>query len=306
LPQFWGFSDFANALTGGTYDLVTNMISGNYIDGVLHFFTGAFDNPIINAMDDFGTYNATWPIMLANKAGLISDDALVDKINKYTEMAAHAIGSFFAAGGSSLLVEGGTGAAETAATIAADEAGNAAFAATLDEGAAESAAQLAYEEAFYAAMEQSGQGIIKEIALKMVLGYAKKWAINEALGALFPAENGQLGVTLEGMDTGNLGSSMKGNLQSIAPRSDTFAFSAKNGLDYVPRDNFKINAHKGEAVITAEENKKRMSAIYGSEDTNLPPVQVTINIDGKKLAGLLYKQSKAGVKIIHDRGITGV
>ena len=40
-------------------------------------------------------------------------------------------------------------------------------------------------------------------------------------------------------------------------------FSALNGLDFVPRDNFGINAHEGEAVL----NKKDAKAWRGGGDS---------------------------------------
>ncbi|MCX5825460.1 MAG: hypothetical protein NTY86_18705 [Deltaproteobacteria bacterium] len=45
-------------------------------------------------------------------------------------------------------------------------------------------------------------------------------------------------------------SSASAGMGQIAPKDSSFSFSALNGLDYVPRDNFRINAHEGEAVLT--------------------------------------------------------
>lgn len=39
----------------------------------------------------------------------------------------------------------------------------------------------------------------------------------------------------------------------------TTAFSAANGLDYVPYDGYLVKTHKGEGILTAEENKERRS-----------------------------------------------
>jgi hypothetical protein len=57
-------------------------------------------------------------------------------------------------------------------------------------------------------------------------------------------------------------------MKKIAPQSDSFAFpiiSAASGLDYVPRDNFRINAHEGEAVLTKQENAARRNRKSGGD-----------------------------------------
>jgi hypothetical protein len=77
------------------------------------------------------------------------------------------------------------------------------------------------------------------------------------------------------------------------------AFSLRSGLDYVPYDNFPARLHEGERVLTKEENQ----AASRERRESLPPVQVNLVIDNKVLASTLYKQSKAGIKIIHERGL---
>ena len=107
----------------------------------------------------------------------------------------------------------------------------------------------------------------------------------------------QANVSFEGFG-GDL-SWLAGLMGKIAPRSDRFAFHARNGLDYVPYDNFPAVLHKGERVQTAKEARN-------GDGAALPPIQLNLNVDGRTLASLLYKQSKAGVKVIHERGITNV
>jgi hypothetical protein len=59
---------------------------------------------------------------------------------------------------------------------------------------------------------------------------------------------------------------------ATAPKS--YAFSAREGLDYVPRDNFIVNAHEGEAVL----NKKEARGWRRSQEGS--PVTINFNIGG--------------------------
>jgi len=136
-------------------------------------------------------------------------------------------------------------------------------------------------------------GAGKQALANIVKGYINNIVSGDGL-------RGSANVSLEGFegDLSWLGSLM-GN---IAPRSDRFAFHARNGLDYVPYDNFPAVLHKGEKVQTAKEAK----AARNGDGAALPPIQLNLNVDGRTLASLMYKQSKAGVKVIHQRGITNV
>ena len=88
--------------------------------------------------------------------------------------------------------------------------------------------------------------------------YATKWIINEALGAaLGNPENGQMSVSYMGADDNGVLSRIAAAMKEIAPRS----YSARDGLDYVPYDNFPIMAHKGERVQTAREAGDLVSEI---------------------------------------------
>jgi hypothetical protein len=66
------------------------------------------------------------------------------------------------------------------------------------------------------------------------------------LNHAFNGEDAHGSLTLENV-TGDF-QNLIGGLGSIVPKNQTF--SALNGLNYVPRDNFRINAHEGEAVLT--------------------------------------------------------
>jgi tape measure domain-containing protein len=148
---------------------------------------------------------------------------------------------------------------------------------------------------------------LSTMALKFGANYAAGTAIamaaNAARGAIGGDAGGSMSVKYMGANDNGLLAGLSGLMAGIAPKS--YALSAKNGLDYVPRDNFLINAHEGEAVLTKQENRERMSGgKTGSFD--LPPVQVNVVVDNRVLTSIIYKQSKAGVKIMHTRGITDI
>jgi len=119
------------------------------------------------------------------------------------------------------------------------------------------------------------------MALDMASSTAKKQLIKFALNQAFGAATGSGGdagghmqVSYEGADDGGLLSNLAGIMSSMQGRGqfNVNPFSARDGLDYVPYDNFPIRAHKGEAVLTAKENRERLSG--GGGDAN-----VTIHIE---------------------------
>ena len=80
---------------------------------------------------------------------------------------------------------------------------------------------------------------------------AKKAIINQ----LFGTQEGRLGITFEGMSDNGLFGSIAGFPGSM---SRNFAYSARKGMEFVPYDNFLINAHYGEELETKEEaNRSR-------------------------------------------------
>ena len=74
------------------------------------------------------------------------------------------------------------------------------------------------------------------------------------------------------------------------------------GLSRGPDSGYTARLHGTEMVVS--QKKDVPVKIAGGGD--LPPVQVNLVVDGKTLAKVLYKQSRAGVKAVHDRGITNV
>ncbi len=147
-------------------------------------------------------------------------------------------------------------------------------------------------------------GLVSQIgmqAVKTVATNAVKASFKYALGSIFGggAGGGSADFSFAGLDSDF--SWLTGGMSSIAPQSNKFSWNmARNGLDYVPYDNYPVLLHKGERVETAREARRN------GDGASLPPVIVNLNVDGRTLASLMYKQSKAGVKVIHQRGITNV
>jgi hypothetical protein len=73
------------------------------------------------------------------------------------------------------------------------------------------------------------------------------------------------------------------------------AVSARTGLDYVPYDNFLVNTHKGEAVITAEENKKRKGGFDGI---------IKVYLDGQEIPGRVKVIADGVVVERNRRGVS--
>lgn len=159
----------------------------------------------------------------------------------------------------------GLDGAYNSSVIVADMAGNAASNAAVGAGAGASAVDAAYQSAyttaFYEQLIASGSG---QALLKSAYDTGSKWLLKSALGWVKASLAGggvdDLGLEYAGVE-GDLGWLYK-DLGMVAPGSDSVSFpiaSARDGIDYIKRDNTLVNTHKGEAVITAEENASRRS-----------------------------------------------
>jgi len=222
-----GGSTVATAVTGGTS-------VGTFIDnggGSIYDWIHAFADPSGSVTGITEKIGANSPEWLTQIAGIV----------------APVIGAIWgpggAAAGSGIMADWQAGAAGTHADrkTAMENAGMAAVLTYIMQGASGSG---------WSSGGEGGAGYganLSSVAQSAAKNYAIKWGINQALGALFPAENGGLNINFDGMSGSP---DLQPGLASIAPQSSQFAFSARNGLDYVPYDNFRINAHEGEAVLT--------------------------------------------------------
>ncbi len=107
----------------------------------------------------------------------------------------------------------------------------------------------------YMGGDATWQGLVKEMAKSTAkIGLASLLGGGER-GLGMP----QFNVSGSGSDNG-LSDMFGEQLSGIAPRQIPFGFSARNGLDYVPRDNTLVLTHEGEGIITKEENRERRQA----------------------------------------------
>jgi hypothetical protein len=233
-------TDVLNVATGGFYSLFSGIAEGDILGGIKESLFAAKDNPIAQMADALGTSIGTVVQKVMNDVGLMSD-ADYQKNYEYTELIAHAVGSYFI-GGAGKLAEGMT---------AAD--------------------------------------VIEEVAKEVAKKYALKTAMDIAGKAFLPNDQGgSLNVSFNGISGGEgLAASIKNFPGSVG---GSFAFPAKNGLDYVPRDNFMIRAHEGEAVLTKEENKKRRNGKTGGNVLQFyfPKALVVDKRSVNELAELIY------------------
>ena len=233
-------TDVLNVATGGFYSLFSGIAEGDILGGIKESLFAAKDNPIAQMADALGTSIGTVVQKVMNDVGLMSD-ADYQKNYEYTELIAHAVGSYFI-GGAGKLAEGMT---------AAD--------------------------------------VIEEVAKEVAKKYALKTAMDIAGKAFLPNDQGgSLNVSFNGISGGEgLASAIKNFPGSVG---GSFAFPAKNGLDYVPRDNFMIRAHEGEAVLTKEENKKRRNGKTGGNVLQFyfPKALVVDKRSVNELAELIY------------------
>lgn len=167
---------------------------------------------------------------------------------------------------------------ETASATAAHEAAQAqevgAMIAEAMEQYPSSFAGSIYDGINWGGLIDTGLGMAKNMILKQAL----KYAINSALGGGEGDTDGSMKITYMGADDKGLLASLAGQMQGL---NSEFAFSARDGLDYVPYDDFLIKAHKGEAVITADENKKR-----GNEKI---VIHNHLYVDGKEIKAVVEK-----------------
>jgi hypothetical protein len=149
-----------------------------------------------------------------------------------------------------------------------------------------------------AGMEAGLSGMTANEAFQWALDKApiqvKKWLINKALGlignSVFGGSGGETSYSFsaEG-DLSGIGRLMG----DIAPQSSQFAFSARDGLNYVPRDNFLIRGHEGEAVLTEKDAQEwRGGSARGGVNVtfNFPNALMVDKAAVNDLAEMIYPQ----------------
>jgi hypothetical protein len=245
------------ALTGGATTVIKGIGEGDPLGGIVNSLTNILDNPLVNIADEVFTRMGTGPQQILNWLGVIPDD--VYEMNyDWTMKIAHMVGAMYAAG----AAEGWLGDLVMPGTFGAiGEAGTG-----------------------IAATGIGGTEIAGTIARKILINEALKYITGS--GVANP-ESGTLGVSFNGISGGEgLAASIKNFPGSVG---GSFGFPAKNGLDYVPRDNFMVRAHEGEAVLTKEENKRRRDGNTGNVlHFHFPKALVVDKKAVNELAGLIY------------------
>jgi hypothetical protein len=116
---------------------------------------------------------------------------------------------------------------------------------------------------------------------------------------------GHADYAFEGM-TGGSSLGMLGNLNGIIGSGGTIP-NASRGIDYIPRDNYLVNTHEGEAIITKEENKRRRGGSHSSDGASQPLfINIPVMLNGRQIAKVVYDESKHGRKTTHTRGVTKI
>jgi tape measure domain-containing protein len=138
---------------------------------------------------------------------------------------------------------------------AAGQIGGSSFASAAEVAAAASAAGAAET------------GLLLSQAAQQIVKYALKSMMTMPASVVSAAYGGasKLGISLTGIS----------GLEILAMLSDLngiigmggYIPSARSGIDYIPRDNYLVNTHQGEAVLTKEENQQRLTGKGGGNVT---------------------------------------
>ena len=133
------------------------------------------------------------------------------------------------------------------------------------------------------------------MAADAVVNKLESTAVQKMLGAAVnyfsgdKAGGGGIDWSYAGM-TGGDSLKMIPNLNGIIGSSGTIT-SARNGLDYVPRDNFRANLHEGEAVL----NKKEATEW---REGGLDTLHIHLELDGKEIGYAVADQSRTNPRLI--------
>jgi hypothetical protein len=137
---------------------------------------------------------------------------------------------------------------------------------------------------------------VSDTAMSAAKKYASNWALGEVAQTMFGTPGMRGSISFEGAygDLSWLGDSM----YRIAPKAEPFAFSARDGLDYVPYDGFLAELHKAERVQTAPEAEAtRRGSRDGklSGDRNIETILYQIAKNTQKAAHILSRFDDDGL-----------
>jgi len=110
------------------------------------------------------------------------------------------------------------------------------------------------------ATESEMETFIKSLG-KDILKYSLKGLTGSIPGGVGKGFAGRLGFNLAGISGLEI-LSMLSDLNGIIGMGG-YIPSARSGIDYIPRDNYLVNTHQGEAVITKDENRQRLAGKGG-------------------------------------------
>ncbi|MHB8772958.1 MAG: hypothetical protein ACYC7J_18340 [Syntrophales bacterium] len=149
----------------------------------------------------------------------------------------------------------------------------------------------------------TGENILPNLG-KTMLSNAGKIGLGHLLGG----GTGRPEFSLSGSGSDNgLGEMFGSTLSGIAPKQIPFAFPARNGIDYVPNDDFLILGHNAEAMLPADEAAAYRAGKYAggsaspSEARILQPI--VLQVEGRTIAEVMLDYSKDGNPVVHQRGI---
>ena len=253
LPQFFNIKDVLNIATWGGYGMLTG--KWGHLGKMWSFL-----NPVFVAAYKASKSHNVWDLIDA----VFVPDAITTLLgavggvaNKLLPWVGDLIESILpTVGGMVGAVFGGPGGA------AGGAAAGSIFASKWNQETNEQALQKA---AITAAITYVAQGAGKYVggatgskvagsAASMATGYSAKYIINAALGDKLAKDEialGQLAISYAGSNDGGMLSYLSGAMKGMSGL--VHPVSARNGLYYVPADNYPISAHKGEAVLNKRE-----------------------------------------------------
>jgi hypothetical protein len=273
---YWGFDDFLNLMTVGTYGGLT----GNYGDvgdlwawanfqGV-EFYKKAIEGDFWDIMDAlFDPATGPGLTKLLNLSGG-EINKVFPIVGELVEIIAPVIGGII--GG--IVSAVGTVGVGSPAGIAGGAAAGSGIASKFNQETnkealikAATTAAVSYVAASAGQyVSEAGGGMIGGKIANAAVGYATKYAINSLVGSVLPidqVQSGQMTVSYAGSNAASILGGLSERMNALATKD--YTVSAKNGLDYVPYDGMIVKTHRGEAVITEEENRERRSGAKNSK-----------------------------------------